>query len=170
MAELGPSGAQPYVLPFTPPSAMRALYSSVVSVTRLTPALNDQGGMSMAWAAISAVPDLVLQQPALMSCRLDIGFTRPGKDQFAPLVAGRPPDRVGVCYYDPVTDSNGIPVVKAGDRLVCVSGPIFGSWEVRVVPDVAQNYIGAHHVEVQVIEVAQALGPGSPTPFPGGAP
>lgn len=166
----GVSGPQPYVTPFSPPSAMRGLYSSVVSVTRLTPSFNGQGGMSMEWAAITAIPDLVLSTPALMACRLDIGFTRPGKDQFAPLVAGRPPDRVGVCYYDPVVDSNGLPVVKAGDRLLCVSGPIFGSWEVRVIPDVAQNYIGAHHVEVQVIEVSQALGPGSPTPFPGGAP
>lgn len=165
MAELGPSGAQPYVTAF--PSAMRGLYNSVVQVTRLESDFNDQGGMSMAWSTITGVPDVVLNTPGLLACRLDIGFVRPGKDQFAPLVAGRPPDRVGVCYYDPVTDANGLPVVKAGDQLVCVSGPIFGTWAIRVIPDVAQNYIGAHHVEVQVIEVSQQLGQTSPTPYPG---
>jgi hypothetical protein len=60
--------------------------------------------------------------------------------------------------------------VLAGDRLRCVAGPVFGTFEIRVVPDPAQDYVGTHHIEVQVIEVAQALQPGSPTPFPGGAP
>lgn len=169
MASIG-QGPQPY-RPFIPgPSAARGLYSSVVQVTRLTPAFNNQGGMSVSWQAISGIPDTVLNTPALLACRLDIGFLRPGKDALAPLVAGRPPDRVGVCYYDPVTDANGVPVVKSGDQLVCVSGPIFGTWAVRNVPDVAQNYVGAHHIEVQVIEVSQALSGTSPMPFPGSAP
>jgi hypothetical protein len=51
-----------------------------------------------------------------------------------------------------------------------VAGPVFGTFEMRVIPDVAQDYVGAHHVEVQVIEVSQSLQPGSPTPFPGSAP
>lgn len=159
--------AQPYVPFVPPPSPLRGLYTSLVQVTRLTPTLVAQGGMSVAWNPITAIPDRTLNQPGLMMCRLDIGFVRPGKDQFAPLVAGRPPDRVGVCYYDVVADSNGVPVVRAGDQLVCVSGPIFGTWQIRVIPDVAQNYIGGHHIEVQVIEVSQALGAGSPMPFPG---
>ncbi len=160
----------PYQPFFPAPSAIRSLYTSVVSVTRLTPSFNDQGGMNLTWAPITGKPDPVLDQPALMACRLDIGFTRPGKDQLAPIVAGRPPDRVGVCYYDVVSDAiTGIPLVLAGDRLVCVSGPIFGTWEVRNIPDVAQDYTGGHHQEVQVIEVSQSLGPGSPTPFPGSA-
>lgn len=157
--------------PFFPGlSSMRGLYVSTVQVTRLTPAFNDQGGMSMSWAPITGIPDVVINQPALMACRLDIGFLRPGKDQLAPLVAGRPPDRVGVCYYDIVSDANGIPVVQAGDQLVCVAGPIFGVWQIRNIPDVAQNYIGGHHIEVQVIEVSQSLGQSSPNVFPGGAP
>jgi hypothetical protein len=60
--------------------------------------------------------------------------------------------------------------VRANDRLLCVQGPIYGEFEIRVVPDVAQDYVGAHHVEVQVIEVAKQVQPGSLTPFPGGAP
>jgi hypothetical protein len=155
--------------PFVPAvSALRAMYTSVVQVTRLTPSLDGSGGMNLAWNPISAVPDPVLGQPALLACRLDIGFVRPGKDQLAPLVAGRPPDRVGVCYYDIASDSSGVPIVRAGDQLVCVQGPVFGTWQVRNVPDVAQNYPGGHHIEVQVIEVSQSLISGTtPMPFPG---
>lgn len=159
----------PYQPSVPPPSAMRALYSSVVQVTRLTPAFNDQGGMNISWQVITGYPDPFITTPGQMACRLDIGFTRPGKDQLAPLVAGRPPDRVGVCYYDIVSDASGVPIVLAGDILVCVAGPIIGSWQIRNIPDVAQDYTGGHHIEVQVIEVSQSLGSGSVTPFPGSA-
>ena len=159
----------PYQPFFPPPSAMRGLYSSVVQVARLTPSFNDQGGMNLTWQVITGFPDPYLGTAGQMACRLDIGFTRPGKDQLAPLVAGRPPDRVGVCYYDIVSDDTGVPVVRAGDRLTCIQGPIFGTWSIRNIPDVAQDYTGGHHIEVQVIEVSQSLGPGSPTPFPGSA-
>jgi hypothetical protein len=126
--------------------------------------------MSVAWNPLTAVIDRTLDQPGYMWCRLDLGFIRPGKDTPAPLVAGRAPDRVGVCYYDPVTSTNGVPLVLANDRLLCVEGPIFGMFEVRLVPDVAQDFVGAHHIEVQVIEVSKQVEPGSPTPFPGSAP
>jgi hypothetical protein len=52
----------------------------------------------------------------------------------------------------------------------CVAGPIFGTFEVRLIPDVAQDLTGAHHAEVQVIECSQVLQQGSPTPFPGNPP
>jgi hypothetical protein len=51
-----------------------------------------------------------------------------------------------------------------------VAGPVFGTFEVRLIPEVAQDLTGAHHVETQVIEVSQMLKPGSPTPFPGKSP
>lgn len=160
----------PYVPTFPSPSMLRNLYNSRVQVSRLASTLTSGGGMSLVWTPLNVFLDPTEDQPGFMSCRLDMGFIRPGKDQPAPLVAGRAPDRVGVCYYDPVTDSNGVPVVQAGDRLTCVAGPIFGIFDVRLVPDVAQDYTGAHHVEVQVIEVAKQTQPGSPTPFPGGRP
>jgi hypothetical protein len=160
----------PYVPLTGPPSAMQPTYRSVAQVLRLSSTLQAGGGMSVTWAPITDVVDLMLGTPGMLSCRLDIGFIRPGKDQPAPLVAGRAPDRVGVAYYDPVVDASSNPLVKSGDRLLCVSGPIFGMFAIHVVPDVAQDWIGAHHVEVQVIEVAQALLPGSPTPFPGSRP
>jgi hypothetical protein len=144
---------------------MRIFYTSVCQVLRSNTSLDAGGGMSFTWDPVTVVVDPYLNQPGLLQCRLDLTFLRPGKDQPAPVVAGRAPDRVGVCYFDPAPDANGASLVKAGDRLQCVSGPIFGTFEIRLIPDVAQGLIGAHHIEVQVLETSQMLRPGSPTPF-----
>lgn len=159
---------QPYV-PFAPTTVLRMFYTSVCQVLRLNPALSAGGGMSFTWDPLTAVVDSYLNEPGLLQCRLDLTFLRPGKDQPAPVVAGRAPDRTGVCYFDLYAGADGVPLVKAGDRLTCVSGPIFGTFEIRLIPDVAQSLTGAHHIEVQVVEVSQMLKPGSPTPFPGSA-
>jgi hypothetical protein len=160
----------PYTPGIQPPSPLRALYCSKVQVLRLAPSLTSSGGMSLVWSPLTAVLDRTLDQSGYMWCRLDLGFIRPGKDFPAPLVAGRAPDRVGVCYYDLMTNAAGQPLVQSNDRLLCVQGPVYGEFEVRLVPDVAIDYAYAHHVEVQVIEVAKQTGLGSLTPFPGGAP
>jgi hypothetical protein len=149
---------------------MRALYHSMVQVTRLAATITADGSATMTWSPITAVVDLFLNAPGYLMCRLDLQFIRRGIDQPAALVAGKAPDRVGVVYYDPVTDTSGVPLVLAGDRLVCVSGPVMGTFDIRVVPDVAQDFLGAHHVETQVVEVSQSLQPGSIQPFPGSAP
>jgi hypothetical protein len=145
-------------------------YSSTCQVLRLDPQMDPSGGMVLGWTALTSILDPIIDQPGLLQCRLDLTFVRPGKDQPAPIVAGRAPDRVGVCFFDLANDDNGAPLVRAGDRLTCVAGPIFGTFEIRVIPDVAQDMVGAHHIEVQVVEVSQMLQPGSPTPFPGSAP
>lgn len=155
--------------PFQPLTPVRGLYSSVVQVIRLTATLNAQKGMSMSWSVVSDVVDTVLGQPGLLACRISLSVLRPGKDQPPPIVAGRPQDRFGVISYDPVT-INGVPLVKAGDRFLCVSGPISGTFEMRNIPDQLQGFNGAAHCEAQVVEVAAQSGPGTPTPFPGGAP
>jgi hypothetical protein len=161
---------QPYV-PFAPgASQLRMFYTSVCQVQRLYPVIDSGGGASLTWNNLTTIVDPVYNQPGLLQCRLDLTFLRPGKDQPMPLVAGRAPDRTGVCYFDLATDTDGIPLVLAGDRLQCVSGPIFGMFDVRLIPDVAQSMTGAHHVETQVVEVSQMLQPGSPMQFPGGAP
>jgi hypothetical protein len=132
------------------------------------PTLDGDGAMTLGWNPVAGVVDPVLGQPGLLQCRLDLTFLRPGKDQPPPLVAGRAPDRTGVCYFDLATDPAGVPLVKAGDRLLCVAGPIFGMFDIRTIPDVAQSLTGAHHVETQVIEVSQMLkGSSTPTPYPG---
>lgn len=157
----------PYIPTFPGQTGLRNFYRSVCQVYRLQPALAAGGGMTVTWNAVQTIVDPVLDEPGLLACRIDLTFVRPGKDQPMPFVAGRAPDRVGVCYFDLTNDANGAPLVLAGDRLTCVSGPIFGTFDIRVIPDVAQDFLGAHHVEVQVIEVSQALQPGSPQPFPG---
>jgi hypothetical protein len=157
----------PYI-PFAPLSPARGLYRSVAQVLRLQPTLQAGGGMSVTWAAVTDILDPFLSTPGQIACRLDLQFTRPGKDAPQPLVAGRAPDRVGVLFCDMPADVNGLPLLKAGDRFQMVSGPIVGTFEVRTVPEVAQDYIGASHAEFQVIETSQSLQPGSYTPFPGG--
>jgi hypothetical protein len=147
---------------------LRAMYRSLAKVVRLTSVLQDDGVMAMDWNPISDVIDPFVGRPGLMLCRLDLQFVRPGKDAPMPLVAGRAPDRVGLCFFDLAADDSGHPLVQAADRLVMVAGPVTGTFDIRVVPDVAQDWVGAHHVEVQVIEVSQALKPGSYTPYPGG--
>ena len=145
-------------------------YSSVCQVLRNDPQLDDTGGMTLGWTALSSIVDPVLDEPGLLQCRLDLQLVRPGKDAPAPIVAGRSPDRVGVAFFGLAADANGAPLVRAGDRLQCVRGPVFGTFEIRVVPDSVQDLAGAHHVEVQVVEVSAQLQPGSPTPFPGSPP
>lgn len=159
----------PYV-PYSTGSLTRGLYRSVAQVLRLQPTLQDGGGMSVSWSAVTDILDPFLSTPGQIACRLDLQFTRPGKDAPMPLVAGRAPDRVGVMFCDMPADASGLPLLKAGDRFQMVSGPIAGTFEVKQVPEIAQDYIGASHAEFQVIEVSQALQPGSYTPFPGGRP
>jgi hypothetical protein len=156
----------PYI-PFAPTSVMRMFYLSTCQVLRNDPQLNDSGSMVLGWTPVTDIVDPILDQPGLLACRLDLQFVRPGKDAPAPLVAGRAPDRVGVCFFDLAADAAGAPLVRAGDRLECVAGPVYGTFELRQIPDVAQDLTGGHHVETQVIEVSQQLQPGTPTPFPG---
>jgi hypothetical protein len=156
---------------FAPGAGLRMFYTSTCKVLRAAETMTDGGAMVLSWNPVTTKIDPGLTQPGLLQCRLDLTFVRPGKDQPAPLVAGRAPDRTGVCYFDLGADQvTGIPYVLAGDRLLCVAGPIFGTFEIRPIPDVAQDMIGAHHVEVQVIEVSQMIRQGSPQPFPGSSP
>lgn len=156
--------------PYAPQSPARGLYRSVAQVMRLQPTFQPGGGMVVSWSAVTDILDAYIGTPGQLACRVDLQFTRPGKDAPMPLVAGRAPDRVGVLFCDMPTDASGLPLLKAGDRFVMVSGPVTGTFQVNQVPEVAQDYVGAAHAEFQVIECSQALQPGSYQPFPGGAP
>ena len=146
------------------------MYRSTAQVMRLQPTLTAGGGMSVSWSAVTDILDAYIGTPGMIACRLDLQFTRPGKDAPMPLVAGRAPDRMGVLFFDMPADASGLPLVKAGDRFQLVSGPVTGTFELRQVPEIAQDYVGGSHCEVQAVEVSQALQPGSYQPFPGGAP
>lgn len=132
-------------------SYMRDLYDTRVEVLRRDTVSTEGGSVREAWQKISDVPDAVLGVPGEMLCRLSIGLLRPGKDQPPPLVAGRAPDRVGVLYCDATRN------LHAGDRVRCLSGPVTGTFEVRVMPDLDSDFSSIHHLEVQVIETSQQL-------------
>lgn len=94
---------------------------------------------------------------AALPCRLDLNFLRPGKDILPAPVAGKAPDRVGIMF------TYAHAPLKAGMRVTAIPDPEYpdipipvkGTFEIRVVPDVAIDYASAHHIEVQVVEVAQ---------------
>lgn len=164
----------PYVAYAPFQGGLQAMFTSVVQVLRASSALQADGTAALTWVPLTIVVDPVLSQAGLLRCRLDLQFVRRGIDQPAPIIAGRAPDRVGVAYFMPATDpSTGIPLVLAGDRLKTVPHPmtnrqpVFGTFEIRQIPDMAQDYVGAHHVETQIVEVSESLQPGSPQPFPG---
>jgi hypothetical protein len=130
---------------------MRHLYNSRVEVEELAGDFIN-GTPSYTWAKLGLVIDASLGVPGEMLCRLDMTFQRPGKDQPQPIVAGRAPDRIGLLFYD-YSDA-----IKAGHRLRVIAGPLIGGvFELRAIPDVAQAYSAGHHMEVQVMEVAQNL-------------
>jgi hypothetical protein len=132
---------------------MRHLYNTQVEVLRLSLSQDRPGLPTQSWQKIPAIVDPILGVPGEMKCRIDLAYQRPGKDQPMPLVSGRAPDRVGLMFFD-ATDE-----IRSGDRFHCVDGPISGTFEIRVMPDPAADYSAAHHMEVQIIEVAQTMQP-----------
>ncbi len=138
---------------------MRHLYNSRAEIQRLSGELVN-GTPTLTWSKITEKPDPILNTDGELLCRLDLNFVRPGKDQPMPVVAGRAPDRVGLLMFDTTN------VIKAGDRVHMLAGPIVGTFEIRVIPDPAVGFAAAHHMEVQVIEVAQQL----PGVFPSAQP
>jgi hypothetical protein len=124
---------------------MDHLFSSVVKVQRLTKTRVD-GVTQMTW----------VDQPSPLNairCRLDLNFLRPGKDIPPAQEAGTVPDRIGVMFCRP---NNAL---RAGDRIVTVSGPVSGVFDLKVIPDIAVAYSAAHHIEVQIVESVQSLEP-----------
>lgn len=141
---------------------MEHLYASEVKVQRLQ--LVVQSGRT-------AIHDWVDQTGVLASfrCRIDLNFVRPGKDAPPALNAGVATNRFGLLFC-----SASIPL-QAGDRIVTLSGPVSGTFEIKAIPDTAQDFGSAHHIEVQIFETNQTLsgtstfpsedGPPEPTPL-----
>lgn len=129
---------------------MRHLFNSRVEVLRLSGTV--QLGIPMfTWQKITDMVDPALGVAGEMRGRLDLTYQRPGKDVPMPVVAGRAPDRVGVWFF------SWTKLLKAGDRLVFIDGPMEGTFELRASPDPVSGRRTVHHGEVQVIEVAQNL-------------
>lgn len=129
---------------------MRHLYHTRAEILRLNLDMED-GAPTSTWQKVDDIIDPVLNVAGEMMCRIDLAYQRPGKDQPMPVVAGRAPDRVGVMFFD-ASDQ-----IKSGDRIHCLVGPVQGTFEMRVMPDPAAGYSMAHHMEVQIVEVAQNM-------------
>lgn len=126
---------------------MEHLYMSTVAVERIQ--LTSEDGQ--------AVMDYdVVEGLERVPCRLDLNFIRPGKDIPAAPVAGKAPDRMGLMFCDTYWD------IRGGDRVKTVINadgkmPVSGTFEIKVIPDMAIDYDSAHHQEIQVVETNQNL-------------
>lgn len=136
--------------------SLRSMYSSVVEIYENRMAIVN-GSMTASWQKITSMADPVHGILGEMQCRADLGFLRPGKDAPSPIVAGRAPDRVGVLVCDPT------PFLKAGQRIRFKSGPYTGTFELKTWPDPAADLSAVHHLEVQIVEVAQSAAGGGPS-------
>ena len=134
---------------------MDHLYNSAFRVERMQ--LSVEGGVATMGYAQATDDDPALNDMLrYLRARLDMNFIREGKDVLPAQVAGRAPDRVGVLLtyaYAPL---------KAGDRLVAIENekgriPVPGTFDIKVIPDIAQGFADGHHLEVQVIETGQEL-------------
>lgn len=121
---------------------MDHLFSSVVKVQRLVRTRTD-GPSVMAWVDQEAPLNAI-------RCRLDLSFLRPGKDIPPAYDAGVIPDRIGIMFCRPVD-------LRAGDRIVAVSGPVVGTFDIKSIPDIALAYSSGHHIEVQIVETVQSV-------------
>lgn len=114
----------------------------------------------------TATHDWVDQQGKLakVPCRLDLLFVRPGKDVLPAFEAGVARSRMGIMFCPA-----NIPL-QAGDRIVTLSGPIDGTFDIPNIPDRAQDLDSAHHIEVQITETNQTLTGASTFPSQAGPP
>lgn len=124
------------------------LLTSRVRVLRPQASMQD-GILTMVWKAVVGLEDVAM--------RFDVGLFRPGKDFPLPPQAGRSPDRVAVYWAPPSVD------IRPGDHLECISGPVAGTWQVRVAPDQSTNMNQLHHIEGQCIELPRQVAAGAPT-------
>lgn len=127
---------------------MRHLFNTVVEILESTTTIVE-GARVQEWAKSTTSFDPTCA-PGEMKCRLDLIFLRPGKDAPAPVVAGRTPDRTGVMFCNMTTALRGGHIVRVikGKDLGC-------SFLIKSRPDAAEDFSTAHHIEVQVNEVAQ---------------
>lgn len=126
---------------------MRHLYSSKVRVIHLVSDIQ-AGAATTEWQTRTEILDPYCE-PGYMWCRIDLQFVRLGRDQLVFTNEGVMPDRFGTLYNDP-TD-----FLDKGNKIVCVEGPVSGTFEINAKPDLIQNYRIIHHSEVQIVESSQ---------------
>lgn len=81
-------------------------------------------------------------------CRVDLSFSRPGKDSLWMGTAARVEDRMGVMFF--MLDAP----LKAGMRAVMTKGPVEGVFQLKGSIDVVAGFNTGSHIEVGVMEVS----------------
>lgn len=85
--------------------------------------------------------------PKPVRCRIDLTFTRPGKDSLWMGTAARVEDRMGVMFF--MLDTP----IKAGMRIVMTRGPE-GIFQLKGSIDPVAGFVKGSHLEVGVMEVS----------------
>lgn len=135
-------------------SMWRHLYASRVAVFRLGGGSFEDGAPTYGYQKVSQVVDYVLGVPGEMMCRIDLQWTRPGKMQPMPTEAGNPPSRQGTLFFDPFINPSA-DYIRAGDYIQTISGPITGTFQIRVIPEPALFLNKVDHMQCEIIEVAK---------------
>lgn len=129
---------------------MEHLFASKVQLLRPTQSFVN-GQMRVSWDPVSVKVGRKMRTEFYM--RIDLTFqpARPGQ----PLVieAGTTPDREGTGWANPQVGMQ----MKPGDRVLCVGGPITGTFSIEDMPDQVGDFDTLHHIEVGLKEVAQAV-------------
>jgi hypothetical protein len=127
---------------------MEHLYASVVRVLRPALYVDPDGSTGTALGVVDGM--------GYVPCRIDLNFMRPGKDIAPAPVAGRAPDRIGILFCNadiPIRSGDTVEAIPNDFGVVVVPG----TFEVRVIPDVAVGFSVAHHQEIQILETGSVL-------------
>jgi hypothetical protein len=133
---------------------MRHLFSSVVKAEQMV--LSQANGIrSTSWAPAGSTEDEKAML-AWIPCRIDLQFVRPGKDAPVAIQAGQAPERFGILFCG----DEYYGVLRPGMRLVTIDNaigqqPVRGIFDLRAIPDLAQDFSRGHHIETQVFEMLQ---------------
>jgi len=132
-------------------SIARVSYSSLVEVLRPQQGTAIKGAPNFVWS----VPNIVFDQdwgvPGQLLCNIDLQWVRPGSMTPPAYEAGVALPRIGTLFFD-VTYEGQI-LLQAGDKIKTISGPVTGTFDIRVIPEPAKDIIGVvDHAEAQIVE------------------
>lgn len=99
------------------------------------------------------VPTYAWEAVARRKCRIDTQFVAGNRGAPMIIEAGRVPDRVGTAWFS----AGDLAVLRPGDRIRCVAGPITGTFSLDELPDQCGDFSGLHHLEFGIKEVAQQI-------------
>lgn len=130
---------------------MRHLFASTAQVLRMT-SVTTNGMPSYSWGPVEFVMPGGGKITVFM-CRVDVTFVAATRNQQQVIEAGRAPDRIGTIWTGPEM----LTLIKPGDRIQLVAGPITGTFSVDEIPEQVGDYGSLHHLEIGVKEVAQQI-------------